>query len=106
MLSLVLMLLLGAAVVSACDTINTQNLNTQTPDTCLDAIAPADSTSVLLESCAAHPAMPATMPPLVDAMIHMRWAELDTEGNRLMETLRAFEPLHSFAHARGACGQL
>ena len=33
-------------------------------------------------------------------MIHMRWAELDSEGERLMESLRALEPLHSFAHAR------
>ena len=59
--------------------------------------APAAAVS---ENCAAHPAMPATMPSLVDAMIHMRWAELDDEGDRLMESLRAIAPLHSFAHAR------
>ena len=59
--------------------------------------APAAAVS---ENCSAHPEMPVTMPPLVDAMIHMRWAELDDEGDRLMESLCAFEPLHSFAHAR------
>ena len=74
------------------------------PKAGLSAIAgalTAGNTSVLLsESCAARPATPVTMPPLVDAMIHMRWAELDNEGDRLIETLRALEPLHSFAHAR------
>mmetsp|Transcript_24943 Transcript_24943/g.63309 ORF Transcript_24943/g.63309 Transcript_24943/m.63309 type:complete len:391 (-) Transcript_24943:66-1238(-) len=61
------------------------------------ATAPAAAAS---ENCTAHLVVPATMPPLVDAMIHMRWAELDDEGDRLMETLRAIAPLHSFAHAR------
>ena len=59
--------------------------------------APAAAVS---ENCTAHLVVPATMPPLVDAMIHMRWAELDDEGDRLMESLRAIAPLHSFAHAR------
>ena len=41
------------------------------------------------ENCSAHPEIPVTMPPLVDAMIHMRWAELDDEGDRLMANLAA-----------------
>ena len=70
---------------------------------CLGAIAAtAGNSSAILESCVAHHAIPplVEMPPLVHAMIYMRWAELDSEGERLMESLRALDPLHSFAHAR------
>ena len=101
------MICLGAVAVfgAGAATVRT-GLSAQTPiaGAGLGAIAAAltaSNSSELLESCAAvHPAMPVTMPPLVDAMIHMRWGELDNEGDRLIETLRALEPLHSFAHAR------
>ena len=101
------MICLGAVAVfgAGAATVRT-GLSAQTPiaGAGLGAIAAAltaGNSSELLESCAAvHPAMPVTMPPLVDAMIHMRWGELDNEGDRLIETLRALEPLHSFAHAR------
>ena len=99
------MIFLSAVAVSGAGAATVRTgLSVQTPiaGAGLGAIAAAltAGNSSELESCAVHPAMPVTMPPLVDAMIHMRWGELDSEGDRLIETLRALEPLHSFAHAR------
>ena len=99
------MIFLSAVAVSGAGAATVRTgLRAQTPiaGAGLGAIAAAltAGNSSELESCAVHPAMPVTMPPLVDAMIHMRWGELDSEGDRLIETLRALEPLHSFAHAR------
>lgn len=100
------MIFLSAVAVSGAGAATVRTgLRAQTPiaGAGLGAIAAAltAGNSSELESCAVHSAMPViTMPPLVDAMIHMRWAELDNEGDRLIETLRALEPLHSFAHAR------